>query len=94
MLRLFRIKSFQAPPEKYIWFAIIEVLLVVIGIFIALQVNSWTEEQKLRTIEKSVLIDLRSELYTNISHLDSIIGTMNYLTFPPSDPFILHNRTY
>ena len=74
MLRLFRIKSFQAPPEKYIWFAIIEVLLVVIGIFIALQVNSWTEEQKLRTIEKSVLIDLRSELYTNISHLDSIIN--------------------
>lgn len=74
MLRLFKIKSFQAPPEKYIWFAILEVLLVVIGILIALQVNNWTEEQKLRTIEKSVLIDLRSELYTNISHLDSIIN--------------------
>jgi hypothetical protein len=74
MLRLFRIKSFQAPPEKYIWFAILEVLLVVIGILIALQVNNWTEEQKLRTIEKSVLMDLRSELYANISRLDSIIN--------------------
>jgi len=74
MLRLFRIKSFQAPPEKYIWFAILEVLLVVIGILIALQVNNWTEEQKLRTIEKSVLMDLRSELYANITRLDSIIN--------------------
>lgn len=74
MLRLFRIKSFQAPPEKYIWFAILEVLLVVIGILIALKVNNWTEEQKLRTIEKSVLMDLRSELYANISNLDSIIN--------------------
>lgn len=74
MLRLFRIKSFQAPPEKYIWFAILEVLLVVIGILIALKVNNWTEEQKLRTIEKSVLMDLRSELYANISRLDSIIN--------------------
>jgi hypothetical protein len=74
MLRLFRIKSFQAPPEKYIWFAILEVLLVVIGILIALQVNNWTEEQKLRTIEKSVLMDLRSELYANIGRLDSIIN--------------------
>lgn len=74
MLRLFRIKSFQAPPEKYIWFAILEVLLVVIGILIALQVNNWTEKQKLRTIEKSVLMDLRSELYANVSRLDSIIN--------------------
>ena len=74
MLRLFRIKSFQAPPEKYIWFAILEVLLVVIGILIALQVNNWTEEHKLRTIEKSVLMDLRSELNANISRLDSIIN--------------------
>ena len=74
MLRLFRIRSFQAPPEKYIWFAILEVLLVVIGILIALQVNNWTEKQKLRTIEKSVLMDLSSELYANISHLDSIIN--------------------
>ena len=73
MLRLFRIKSFQAPPEKYIWFAILEVLLVVIGIIIALQVNNWTEEHKLRTIEKNVLMDLRTELNANISHLDSII---------------------
>ena len=74
MLRLFRIKSFQAPPEKYIWFAILEVLLVVIGIIIALQVNNWTEEHKLRTIEKNVLMDLRTELNANISHLDSIIN--------------------
>ena len=73
MLRFFRIIRFKAPPGKYIWFAILEVLLVVIGIFIALQANNWTEKQKLRTIEKSVLMDLRSELYANISSLDSII---------------------
>jgi len=74
MLRFFRILRLEAPPGKYIWFAILEIFLVVIGIFIALQVNNWTEERKLRSIEKNVLMDLRSELYANISRLDSIIN--------------------
>ncbi len=74
MLRFFKILRFEAPPRKYIWLAILEIFLVVIGIFIALQVNNWTEERKLRSIEKSVLMDLRSEMYTNISDLDSIIN--------------------
>jgi len=47
--------------------------LVVIGIFIALQANNWTEERKLRVIERRALTDLRSEIQANISRLDSII---------------------
>lgn len=59
--------------SKYLLYAIGEILLVVIGIFIALQVNNWAEKGKLRSLEKSVLTDLRSELYSNITRLDSII---------------------
>ncbi len=60
--------------SKYLIYAFGEISLIVIGIFIALQVNNWTEERKLRSIEKSVLMDLRSELYANIISLDSIIN--------------------
>jgi hypothetical protein len=73
MLRHFRIIRFKTPPGKYIWFAILEIFLVVIVILIALQVNNWTEERKLRAIEEGVLMDLRSELYANISNLEHVI---------------------
>lgn len=77
MIKFFRrIRQRMMTENKYsgyLLYSVGEILLVVIGIFIALQVNSWTEERKLRSIEKSVLVDLRSELYANISRLDSII---------------------
>ena len=92
MLRFFKILRFEASPRKYIWLAILEIFLVVIGIFIALQVNNLTEERKLRSIEKSVLIDLRSELYANISHLDSIINELNERMFLRQVDWCLNNQ--
>ena len=48
--------------SKYLLYAIGEIVLVVIGILIALQINNWNEEQKLKTIELKLL----EELYTTI----------------------------
>jgi len=57
MLRFFRqIRKTlieQDNIRKYLLFAIGEILLVVIGIFIALQVNNWNEERKLNLLEVS-----------------------------------------
>ncbi|MFD2917932.1 DUF6090 family protein [Psychroserpens luteus] len=51
---------------KYFKYAIGEIILVVIGILIALQINNWNEAQKSREQERQVLLEIISDLqYTN-----------------------------
>lgn len=57
---------------KYFKYAIGEILLVMIGILLALQVSNWNEKQKLDSEEQKTLISLRSELEENIIKFDSI----------------------
>ncbi len=38
--------------NKYLLYAIGEIILVVIGILIALQINTWSENKKIKTEEK------------------------------------------
>ena len=52
-------------PLKYMRYAIGEILLVVIGILIALQINNWNEYRKERTKEKDVLEDIINNLNRN-----------------------------
>ena len=47
---------------KYFKYALGEILLVVIGILIALQINNWNESRKKEQIEKQVLISLFQEI--------------------------------
>jgi Family of unknown function (DUF6090) len=58
--------------SKYLIYAIGEILIIVIGVLFAVQINNLNQSRKTEVLEKSVLIDLRSELYSNISILDSI----------------------
>lgn len=48
--------------KRYLLYAIGEILLVVIGILLALQINNWNEKNKARENEKYVLIELESNL--------------------------------
>jgi len=48
----------QNKVSKYILYAIGEIVLVVIGILIALQINNWNEFKKDRVVENKLLIDL------------------------------------
>lgn len=43
---------------KYFKYAIGEIILVVIGILIALQINNWNEHRKLEEFEKNILIEI------------------------------------
>jgi len=52
--------------KRYLLYAIGEILLVVIGILIALQINSWNEWKKDRVKEKIVLNDLAKNIEINI----------------------------
>ena len=61
--------------SKYLKYAIGEIVLVVIGILIALQINNWNESQKALKKEKIYLVKLSQNIKDDISLLEDIIKT-------------------
>ena len=59
--------------SKYLIYAIGEIILVVIGILIALQINNWNENKKASNSERAILIGLKSEFQNNLITIDSTI---------------------
>ena len=55
---------------KYLKYAIGEIFLVVIGILIALQVNTWNEQRKHRNSTQKLLLEYKAELNYNHNSLD------------------------
>ena len=74
-------------PIKYLRYAIGEILLVVVGILIALQINNWNEGRKEIIKEQAVLFNLVQSL-----KLDSISFSNNYKVF--KDVEFLHDQLY
>ena len=61
--------------SKYILYAIGEIVLVVIGILIALQINNWNEQKILKVQEKEALTEILSDLTININKFnETLIG--------------------
>jgi hypothetical protein len=48
--------------QKYLFYAIGEILLVMIGILLALHVNNWNENKKLEKAEIKLLKEMRAAL--------------------------------
>ena len=59
--------------SKYLIYAIGEIVLVVIGILIALQINNWNEESKTRDSEQALLHQLSQEFESNLAQLNQKI---------------------
>ncbi|HEY3371039.1 MAG TPA: DUF6090 family protein [Prolixibacteraceae bacterium] len=64
-------------PMQYLRYAIGEIVLVVIGILIALQINNWNEVQKVKAKTRTVFIEILKDLdkdilqvNENIDHLE------------------------
>ena len=66
MIKLFRkIRQnliMENKTSKYFKYAIGEIVLVVIGILIALQINNWNENRKLQQREVQILNEIKSDL--------------------------------
>ena len=79
MLRFFRQIRQRLLTEnkfsKYLLYAIGEILLVVIGILIALQVNNWNEERKAGQVELSLLEELKADLEYSKKELEQVSDT-------------------
>jgi len=67
--RLLRDNKFS----KYLLYAVGEILLVVIGILIALQVDNWNQERENKEKVKAILSDLMVELESNIEETTRVM---------------------
>lgn len=57
--------------RKYIFYAIGEILLVVVGILIALQVNNWNEKRLVEEEVNAIVLNLNSEFRENLEQLNN-----------------------
>ena len=61
----------ENKTSKYLQYAIGEIILVVIGILIALQINNWNEYRKERNREQTILKSLQTDFKTNIINVNN-----------------------
>ena len=76
MLKIFRkIRQgllIEKNSGKYLKYALGEIVLVVIGILIALQVNNWNEIGKSKSEGNRLLLDLRQDLQNDIVNFNAL----------------------
>jgi len=79
MLKFFRKIRFNlmetGKTGKYLKYAIGEIILVVIGILIALQINNWNEGRKAVKQEIKILSELKNDLKTNLNEITETFNT-------------------
>lgn len=63
----------EHKTSKYFKYAIGEIILVVIGILIALQINNWNENRKNTFKETTILSNIHKEFKQNKKQLDSVV---------------------
>ena len=84
----------EGKTTKYFKYAVGEIILVVIGILIALQINNWNENKRykkeIRTKIQAVLLDMRQNDRTKpscqVHYTNHGIGIKSYTGF-----FTVHN---
>ena len=77
---------------KYFKYAIGEIILVVIGILIALQINTWKENQKLKSLEIETLSEIREALVQDTVVLSSNLELLT-TKINKSQELITHIKT-
>jgi len=63
----------QNKIRTYIFYAVGEIALVMIGILLALQVNNWNEGRKINREEQRILISLKLDIDQAITDMESLV---------------------
>lgn len=77
----------QDNVRKYLLYAIGEIALVMIGILLALQVNNWNEERKIKENERLLLSDVMEALHSDSLQLEELSALMD-------STFMVYNQLY
>ena len=64
----------ENKTSKYLKYAIGEIVLVVIGILIALQINNWNQENKVRNAELNFYKNTKQQLLDDANNIKSQIA--------------------
>lgn len=64
-------------PIKYLRYAIGEIVLVVIGILIALQINTWNQELQHKKLEKKTLENIKEDLLLQMEIIETQLNFEN-----------------
>jgi len=67
----------EGSLRKYLIYAIGEILLVVIGVLIALQINNWNEDRKERVLEDDYLAKISLNIEDDIIQYNKILEANN-----------------
>jgi hypothetical protein len=63
----------EGKTTSYLKYAIGEIVLVVIGILIALQINNWNEQQKNNKLEKEYYCRLLEDAQQDLEQINQFI---------------------
>jgi len=66
-------KPSTARTANYLKYAIGEIVLVVIGILIALQINNWNENRKIKITENTYIENINTDLKINLLSLEKFL---------------------
>ena len=64
----------EGKTGKYLKYAVGEIVLVVIGILIALQINNWNENRKTKKLEVQIYTELKSDLLQTRDDINEAIS--------------------
>ena len=64
----------EGKTGKYIKYAFGEIVLVVLGILIALQINNWNENRKVQKLETQIYTELKSDLLQTKNDIQKAIS--------------------
>ena len=62
---------------KYLKYAVGEIILVVIGILIALQINNWNQRRKEKQLEINAMSEVRDDLANSMIDINQNLGLMS-----------------
>ena len=103
LLRKFRRELMnQNRFGKYLLYAFGEIILVVIGILIALQINNWNQQKALEKKDKEIAAELYSELLQNLAYTQQEVKyaeerlqfTMDMIALCTSPDTIIEQRDF
>ena len=67
----------ESKIQRYLLYAIGEILLVMIGILLALQVNNWNEQKQRKRQEIEYLRNFKNDLEIDVNRFDLTLSFMN-----------------